>query len=84
MEHLSVSQVAELLQKEGFPEDVVHLFAENEIDGKALMMLETDENMKEVGLTRLEDLLRIKRLLSRDGGATLPPVDDNEKELVRK
>ena len=81
MEHFSVRQVTELLQKEGFPENVVQLLADKAVDGKALMMLETDEDMKELGLGKLEELI------SHYEGATnttkLPPAD-HEKELVSK
>ena len=87
MEKLSAGQVAEMLKEEGFPENVVQLFEENAVDGEALMLLETDEDMKELGLHKLGDRLKIRRLLSkyREGANTkeVPPAD-HEKESVRK
>lgn len=87
MEHLSSSQVAELLKKEGFPEDVVQLLADKAVDGKALMMLETDEDMKELGFKKLGDRLKIKKLISHYKGATNTtnlPLADHHKQLVSK
>ena len=87
MEHLSSSQVAELLKKEGFPEDVVQLLADKAVDGKALMMLETDEDMKELGFKKLGDRLKIKKFKSYYKGATNTtklPLADHHKQLVSK
>lgn len=83
MEHLTVSEVGELLKKEGFPGDVVQLFADNAVDGEALMMLETDENMKELGLKKVGDRLKIKKLISKYRGGDILPPADREKESVR-
>ena len=87
MEGWTTSQVAELLKKEGFRDDVVQLFVVNEIDGEALMMLETDEHMKEVGLTKHGDQLKIKKFIKKckeGANAKEIPPDDHERESVRK
>ena len=81
MEGLTTSQVAELLKKDGFRDDVVQLFVENEVDGEALMMLETYEDMKAVGLTKHGDRLKIKKFIQKyQEGAN----DHHERESVRK
>ena len=84
MEHVTVGQVAELLKEEGFPEDVVQRFAESAVDGKALMMLETDEDMKELGLNKLGDRLKLKKLISKSRGGANKELDNDKKESVRK
>ena len=92
MEGLTTSQVAELLKKEGLRDDVVQLFVENEVDGKALMMLETEEDytmyMKELGLTKVGDKLKIKNLIRKykedAKSKEIPPADHHERESVRK
>ena len=90
MECLTTSQVAELLKKEGFRDDLVQLFVENEVDGEALMMLETDDCMKDLGVTEVGDRRQLKRFIKKcmyKGANTneRPPVDDHhEKESVRK
>ena len=86
MEQLSAGQVAELLKEEGLPENVVQLFEKNAVDGEALMMLETDEDMKELGLNKLGDRLKIRKLLSkyREGANTkeVPPAEESVRKLV--
>ena len=89
MEGLTTSQVAELLKKEGFRDDVVQLFVENKVDGEALMMLETEEEyMKELGLKNVGDKLKIKKFIKKykEGANTkeMPPADHHERESVRK
>ena len=86
MEGLTTSQVAELLKKEGFRDDVVQLFVENKVDGKALMMSETYETvcMKvEVG-----DKLKLYNFIEKykEGANTkeIPPADHQERKSVRK
>ena len=80
MEKLSITQVAELLKKEGFSEDVVDIFTDNAIDGKALMMLRSHEHMKELGLKRMGDRLKLENLVSNyketaDHAEELPPAE---------
>ena len=64
MEKLSTVQVAELLKKEGFTKDVVDLFTENHIDGKELKMLRSHERMRELGLRKMGDRLKLEDLIS--------------------
>ena len=79
MEKLSIIQVAELLKKEGFSEDVVDIFTDNAIDGKALKMLTSHEHMKELGLKRMGDRLKLENLISNYEEAAdaeeLPPAE---------
>ena len=79
MEKLSITQVAELLKKEGFSEDVVDLFTDNAIDGKALKMLTSHEHMKELGLKRMGDRLKLANLISNyeenADAEELPPAE---------
>ena len=89
MEGLTTRQVAELLKKEEIRDDVVQLFVENEVDGKALLMLETDEDyMKELGLTKVGDKLKIKNLIKKykedAKSKEILPVEHHERESVRK
>ena len=79
MEKLSITQVAELLKKEGFSDDVVDIFTDNAIDGKALMMLRSHEHMKELGLKRMGDRLKLENLVSNyketADAEELPPAE---------
>ena len=76
MEKLSITQVAELLKKEGFSEDVVDIFTDNAIDGKALKMLTSHEHMKELGLKRMGDRLKLENLISNyEETEELPPAE---------
>ena len=88
MEGLTTSQVAELLKKEGFRDDVVQLFVENKVDGEALMMLKTIKDMKAVGLTKIGDRIKIQKLIKKykeDANTKeIPPADHHKRELVRK
>ena len=88
MEGLTTSQVAELLEKEGFRDDVVQLFVENKVDGEAFVMLETEEEyMKELGLKNVGDKLKIKKLIKKykgdENAKEMPSADHHEKESVR-
>ena len=83
MEKLSIIQVAELLKKEGFTKDVVDLFTENDIDGKALKMLTSHNHMRELGLRKMGDMLKLEELISNyketaDAGE-LPPAEPPAK-----
>ena len=89
MEGLTTSQVAELLIKEGFRDDVVQLFVENKVDGKALMMLETDETVcMKVGITNVSDKLKLYNFIEKykEGANTkeILPADHHERKSVRK
>ena len=76
MEKLSIIQVAELLKKEGFSDDVVDIFTDNAIDGKALKMLTSHEHMKELGLKRMGDRLKLENLISNyEETEELPPAE---------
>lgn len=89
MEGWATSQVAELLEKEGFRHDVVQRFVENKVDGEALMMLETEEEyMKELGLKSVGDKLKIRKLIKKykgDANTKKMPsaADHHERTLVR-
>ena len=83
MENLNITQVAELLKKEGFSKDVIDLFKVNEIDGKALKMLTSHEHMKELGITKMGDRLKLVDLISnyKDVGAYQLPQAEPPAEI---
>ena len=62
---LSVDEVADLLKNEGFKENVVKLFVENEIDGEALLLLEKEEHLNRIGLVKLGDIVKFVKFISR-------------------
>ena len=91
MEGLTTSQVAELLKKEGVRDDVVQLFVKSKVDGKALMMMETDVDcVKAVGITGVGDKLKLKNIIQKykedvnTKELDLPPADHDERKSVRK
>ena len=62
---LSVDEVEDLLKNEGFKENVVKLFVENEIDGEALLLLEKKEDLNQIGLVKLGNILKFQKFISR-------------------
>ena len=62
---LSVDEVADLLKNEGFKENVVKLFVENEVDGEALLLLEKREHLNRIGLVKLGDIVKFEMFISR-------------------
>ena len=61
---LSVDEVADLLKKGNFPENVTKLFVANEIDGKAFLLLKNDEHLKYIGIA-LDDRSQLLDFISR-------------------
>ena len=66
---LSADEVAALLRKENVKEDVIKLFVNKGIDGKALLLLRSDEDFDKIGvpLGDREQLLEIISGLDKSG-----------------
>ena len=63
MSQLSISEVANLLRKEGFRESVVELVADCKIDGETLLLLDY-YNLEKIGVTRVADRVKFCDLIS--------------------
>ena len=66
LSQLSAVEVADLLIREKIlSEKGISFIVENEIDGGALLLLETDEDFKEIGLRRIGDRLKLRAFISK-------------------
>ena len=64
MESWNIEEVCEFLMKYEFDEEVVQIFRVNKISGSVLVLL-SDTDMKELGLTALGDRKRLQFLLKK-------------------
>ena len=75
LSQLSVAEVADLLKREKIlNEKGIRLIVENEIDGQALLVCETDEHLKEIGLRGIGDRLKLRAFISKHRTKSVTPA----------
>ena len=72
---LSAAEVADLLRREKIiSEKGISLIVDNEIDGQTLLLLKTDEDLKEIGIRAVGDKLRVLAFISKHRTKSVTPA----------
>ena len=74
LSQLSVDEVVTLLRSEKIiSEKGITLIVENEINGKALLLLDTEDRLKEIGLKALGDRVNLRDFITKHRTKSVTP-----------
>ena len=73
---LSAAEVADLLKREKIISEkgISLVMMKNEIDGEALLLLETDVHLKEIGLKAVGDRMKLRAFISKHRTKSVTPA----------
>ena len=75
LSQVSAAEVADILKREKIiSEKGISLIVENEIDGEALLLLESVEDFKEIGIEKIGDRVKFRNFISKHRTKSVTPA----------